>query len=235
MTRERSWQRRGPTSPVAELRLVAAPDRSWRVERAEAQLAFSQISVIDAAASSGNRFDVPGAGVLYTATSPAGAFAETLSRFRPSASLIEKMHAVGVVENFPSPGYVEPSWFALRRLRAVRLVDPLPFVDVDDPHTHTFLTQHAARDLLGTGVGNLDVAVVRGAERRITRAIAAWLYAQTDATGAPQFSGIRYISRLGPYECWAIFDGTAVEVAAEERVESHPELDDVMEAFGLTR
>jgi len=78
---------------VAELALVSAPDLLWRVERTEPALAFSHVDVIDASSSSGNRFDVPGAGTLYASTSPAGAFAETLSRFRPRASLIEKMRA----------------------------------------------------------------------------------------------------------------------------------------------
>lgn len=42
---------------------------------------------------------------------------------------------------------------------------------------------------------------------------------QTDEHGHPLFSGIRYESRLGPHECWAIFDGTAVGLVEEATVE----------------
>jgi hypothetical protein len=42
---------------------------------------------------------------------------------------------------------------------------------------------------------------------------------QTDEHGHPLFSGIRYESRLGPHECWAIFDGTAVGLVEEVTVE----------------
>lgn len=223
---------------MAELALVDAPAVTWRVERATSDLRFSRIDVIDASGSTGNRFDVPGAGILYTATTKGGAFAETLARFRPTTGLIEKMRQVQGVDDadqHDTPGAVDDSWFDLRRLRAVQMVDPLPFVDVDDPRTHTFLTQHAARDLLGVGMSNLDVATLRGPDRRVTRAIASWLYARTNEDGTPQFSGLRYGSRLGAYECWAIFDGTTVDSVAEERIGEQPELGEVMETFGLTR
>ena len=68
-----SWPPLGHTWPVADLHLVDAPDVTWRVERTSPPLVFSKISPIDAAGRAGNRFDVPGAGVLYTATEPVGA------------------------------------------------------------------------------------------------------------------------------------------------------------------
>lgn len=223
---------------MADLALVAGPALTWRVERTRPVLAFSQVDVIDASGSSGNRFDVPGAGILYTATTPEGAFAETLARFRPKASLLQKMRNVPTVDDaqaHPPPGFIDPSWFDMRRLRSLEMIEPLPFVDVDDPRTHTYLTEHAARDLFGLGLDNLDVATLRGPDRRVTRAVASWLYARTTPEGTPEFSGIRYASRLGPYECWAIFDGTTVEAVDEQRIEDQPELYQVMEAFGLTR
>jgi hypothetical protein len=45
------------------------------------------------------------------------------------------------------------------------------------------------------------------------------MYAQTDEHAHPLYSGIRYESRLGPHECWAIFDGTAVGLVEEVTVE----------------
>lgn len=46
---------------------------------------------------------------------------------------------------------------------------------------------------------------------------------------------LRYVSRLGSSECWAIFDGTTVEPVNEQRIEDQPQLSQVMEAFGLSR
>lgn len=87
---------------------------------------------------------------------------------------------------------------------------------------------------MGVGVGTLDVATMRGPDRRVTRAVASWLYARTNDDGTPQFSGLRYGSRLGAYECWAIFDGTEVEPVAEERIADQSDLRQVMDVFGLS-
>ena len=81
----------------------------------------------------------------------------------------------------------------------------------------------------------MDIATLRGPDRRVTRAVASWLYARTDEGGTPQFSGIRYASRLGPYECWAIFDGTTAEVADEQRIGDQEGLLEVMDTFNLSR
>lgn len=63
----------------AELALASAPSPLWRVERVDPPLRFSVLNPVDAMNDrAGNRFDVPGAGVLYGATSPEGGFAETL-------------------------------------------------------------------------------------------------------------------------------------------------------------
>lgn len=218
---------------AAELRLVDAPETLWRVELASRSLDFAHINAVDAAGAGGNRFDVPGAGVLYAATAPAGSFAETLARFRPSTDLLLKMKDLPD-DGLGLPGDVDSSWRSLRRLKSVRLVEPLKFVDVDHPSTHTFLTEHAASELLGVGVKNLDVAILRSADRRITRAIAAWIYSNVDEHDRSLYSGIRYASRLGDYECWAIFDGTEVQLDDEVRLEDgHPDLETVAQTFGL--
>jgi hypothetical protein len=66
------WLPRAPSSLPAELALVAAPPVLWRVARAELALRFSQLNLVDAANDrGGNRFDVPGASVLYGAIDPA--------------------------------------------------------------------------------------------------------------------------------------------------------------------
>ena len=81
----------------------------------------------------------------------------------------------------------------------------------------------------------IDVGVIRGSNRLATRAVAAWAYAATDAEGNPRFSGIRYVSRLGDHECWAIFDGSDVREVARSpisRVDS--DVQQIATSWGLT-
>lgn len=67
---------------------VDAPETLFRVARAEQPLRFSQISPADVPLpKAGNRFDVPGGGILYCATDAVGCYAEVLARFRPSAAV----------------------------------------------------------------------------------------------------------------------------------------------------
>lgn len=148
-----------PASP--SLALVEAPGLLWRVERASPPLRFAHINAVDVALPSiGNRFDVLGAGVLYAATTQEGAFAETLAGFRPAASLIAKMVALG--EDPSGAAQVPREWRLARRLRSLKLPTAIDFVDIDAPATHTYLTHHAAELLADLGVDTLDVATVRG-------------------------------------------------------------------------
>lgn len=212
---------------------VAAPPLLWRVERTSPPLRLARIDPQDAALETGNRFDVAGVGVLYAATEPVGAFAETLAGFRPSSSLLAKMAQHESDVGQVAPGEVDRSWRLGRRLRSLRLKDPLPFIDVDDPITHTFLTRKMAEQLSTLGVGNLDVSTVRGPSRLLTRAIAAWAFGQEDSDG-PVYGGIRYGSRLGNYECWAIFEGAEIELVEELTIDrSSTDLATIESVFGL--
>jgi hypothetical protein len=67
--------------------------------------------------------------------------------------------------------------------------------------------------LVGLGFENpLDVSTVRGSNRLLTRAIASWAYHATDESDEAKYSGIKYVSRLGHHECWAVFDGTPIQM-----------------------
>ena len=204
----------------AELALLHPPAELWRVERTDPPLRFSRINPGDALADrAGNRFDVVGAGVLYGATSPVGAFTETLAAFRPSASLARKLAQRQSDPGVIGQGEVPRQWRLDRRLRSFQAIDPLPFVDIEAPTSHTFLTQNASEVLLERDVSNLDVTTVRGPSRLLTRGLARWLYTSTDEVGDALYGGIRYVSRLGDFECWAIFDGTSVELRSEAAIE----------------
>lgn len=115
------------------------------------------------------------------------------------------------------------------------MIDPLPFVDIESVHTRAVLNDALALRLAEYGVGALDVSVVRGPNRRMTRAIAQWAYTQTDDDGNPLFSGIRYLSKHGAHECWAVFDGTDIEERAARSIDvTQPELIEVARTFNLT-
>lgn len=204
----------------AEPRLFDAPEVLWRVERATTALRFSRISPLDAENDHvGNRFDVPGGGVLYAATEPQGAYAETIAQFRRSA-LAPELASEGLEPGRVPPGAVSREWRASRRLRKLELVDPRPFIDIDAVSTHSFITREAADVLRALGLGNLDIGLVRGSSRTLTRALARWIYTRVDDDGLGLYSGIRYSSRIGSQECWAVFDGTGVRLVDEIDIES---------------
>jgi len=207
----------------AEPRLVDAPSSLWRVERATTALRFSRISPLDAENDRvGNRFDVPGGGVLYAATEPQGAYAETIAQYRRSA-LAPELASEGLEPGRVPPGAVSREWRASRRLRKLELVDPRPFIDIDAVSTHSYITREASDVLRSLELANLDIGLIRGPSRTLTRALAQWVYTRVDDDGLGLYSGIRYSSRIGSQECWAVFDGTAVRLVDELDIEPDDE------------
>lgn len=221
------------TSHLSGPAVVHPPASLYRVARRGRELDHSQINAADAALTrSGNRFDVAGGGVLYFGSDEAGCFAETLARFRPTAA----MRAIIAEEDpgFVVCGGVPQDWRTRRLMIEAETIDPLPFVDVEHPDTHEFLTSAMAPQLDALGVSVLDVATLRGPNRAVTRAISTWTYAATDSNGAPEYSGLRYVSRLGDHECWAVFDGTELQVRSRVGLElGNAALQEVAEDFGL--
>lgn len=200
--------------PILEPAIATCSSHLWRVGRASDPLRFSSIQAEDAASPrNGNRFDVPGGEVLYAASTAEGAFAETISRFRPTAASLLLRDEPG--EHFMAPGSVPADWRTRRRLVRFSVNEPLPFLDVDKPATHTFLTAQMAPILDALEIDNLDNATLRGTNRLLTRAVAEWAYTAQDDDGNFFYGGLRYESRLGPHECWAIFSGATIELSDE--------------------
>lgn len=111
--------------------------------------------------------------------------------------------------------------------------EELLFVDVDHPATQTYLGRVLAVELRGLDVENLDVAAVRGRDRRLTRLIAQWAY-QPDGDLNQGYAGIRYRSRLGDWECWAVFDDVRLEQVEQRPVtKTDTALIAVATTFGL--
>jgi len=62
---------------------------------------------------------------------------------------------------------------------------------------------------------------------------ASWAYAAADADG-PLYSGIRYLSRLGEHECWAVFEGTPIVELQRATIElTNPDFAAIVDEFGL--
>ncbi len=132
-------------------------------------------------------------------------------------------------------GSIVADWRERRQLSEITLITPLAFLDVDATATHTFLTAEIASSLEAFGIDALDIGDVRGRNRLLTRAISQWAYAAIDADGYLKYSGIRYTSKLGAWECWAIFGGSEVrEVAARAIERTNPDLLEIANSFGLT-
>lgn len=223
---------------LPEIVTVEAPGSLWRVATPQTGLKFNEIDPITSAGPHGNRYDVSGGGVLYCGTDVRGCFAETLARFRvnlnsPVARAAAKDAANGSA--FMAPGNIPASWRTNRRRFHLRTVDALPFVDIEHEATRAHLTVRLGAVLGKYDIEALDVPTIRGYNRRLTRELARWIYTQIDEEGHPLYSGIRYISKHGDYECWALFDGTEVEEVSSLSVECRDnDLLHVARMFNLT-
>jgi hypothetical protein len=207
----------------------------FRVSRREDPLSFSRINVADAELSqAGNRFDVPGGAVLYCSSTLKGSFAETFAHFRPSPAVVAALSAEPNSTHM-NPGSVPTDWRLQRVKLRVTCVDPLPFLDAEHPRTIAALNKYLAKDLVAIGADEpLDVSMVRGRNRQLTRLISRWAYVQQDDQGTPLFSGLRYVSKLGDWECWAIYDGTDIRSSDISAITSSDvDLLEIADLFGL--
>ncbi|MFI7481892.1 RES domain-containing protein [Kocuria sp. M1R5S2] len=193
--------------------MVCEPDTElWRVGRSTGPMYFSRIASENAEDDrAGNRFDVLGGGVLYAAAEPVGAYTETLQGFRPSTATraAAQEHQPGLM----LAGDVPRDWREKRSLAQFLVQSATPFVDVESPQTHRALEHHLASELAGLGVANLDISAVRSERRLLTRLIATWVYRAADPnTDYAMYCGIRYVSKIGNQECWAVFEGTELSL-----------------------
>lgn len=221
------------TPTHASPRVVRPPHEIFRIGRSQGPIYFSRISAQDAALThAGNRFDIPGAEVCYFSSSRRGCYAETLARFRPSAAI--RAAVAEEDESFMLCGGIPRDLRVQRLMVSCALPRRLHFLDVEAPQTHEYLTTELAASLTGLGIDVLDVASVRGRNRQVTRLISHWAYTQTGSDGVRSYDGLRYVSRLGNYECWAVFDGAPiVERRRENLLLTDADLATVCDDFGL--
>lgn len=215
-------------------RVVEPPDRVYRLGRADDPLRYSEIPPEDIYSNGGNRFDIPGAGVLYAASSRRACFGETIARFRPSPTLPRAL--LEPDGTYMNVGTVPIDWRLKRRMVELSFPQPSRFLDVDAPETHRYLGELMAPHLRAMGVSEpLDISSVRGRDRRLTRAIASHVYMTANDDGEFLYDGIAYTSKLdNDWTCWAIFANTPIDEVARTTIEStDPDLCAVAEQFGL--
>lgn len=220
-------------------------DQLWRLGKREDPLAASPIltAVERAHPRGGNRFDSSQGNyrVIYFGSNIETCLGETLARLRPDPSLIAVVRDEWQGLGFMEVGTVAAKWRA-DRIAVLASIDlqyfrnpSEAFVDAEDVATHQVLRQELAKTLAQLGYADLDVGVVRGPDRRVTRAISQWAYEQTDDDGNARYAGVRYISRLNDaWECWAVFEDVPVYERETKAIELElPELDRVAKEFGL--
>jgi hypothetical protein len=197
----------------------------WRIGRDPDPLAPSK-SVSSSELSkpgTGNRFDSPtgGYGVRSVGTNLEGCFGETLARFRPDPVLSKvignEWGEMGVMD----VGDIPADW--RQRRTAVRVGFPeggqnakfpagVRFLDIESVETREAMRDDFAELLAYYHYPDLDVALVRGRDRRVTRYIGQWVFERMNESGQPLYAGIRYLSRLNTdWECWAVFEDVEME------------------------
>lgn len=242
---------RAPSSPVADrLRVVAPPPTPvFRVARGLDPFAPAPWQLMHVDGTFGNRFDDPSGQwgrppeerfrTIYCATDRAGAFAETIARFRPSLSLLADLQDIAdddPEEPQPPVGVVPQDWRSRRRLGTTTLDPTLRFVDLAAAATLAHLRVALAATTRRLGLHDFDISAVTGPHRRLTQEVARYVYEHTDQGGHPRFAGLRYLSRLNPaWACWAIFDDR-IRHRAEVPATIHPDDPGLVEAakvFGV--
>lgn len=175
----------------------------------------------------GNRFDDPGGRpdptaqreiipqwarfrVIYCATQRAGAFAETIARFRADPDLYLALQQIQDDEPLdPSlQGGVVPVGWRIQRLLGITSLDAtLRFVDVAAPESRAHLTAALAPLLSKLHITDVDLSAITNKElRSFTQEVARYVYEQQDDEGQALYAGLSYISRHNPdWELWAIF------------------------------
>jgi len=184
------------------------------------------------------RFDDPEGEyrVLYAASTRLGAFMETLAGFRTHPAVRQALAGAPDGDAAP-PDSVPREWLELRRIGKARLPG-LPFADVGHSRSLAFLRERLADAVVEHGLEDLDAAAIRlSAPRRFTQLVGRLAFDCTDASGEPQFTGLRYASRLGDeLHDWALFErpDSALIASQHEPVdEDDPDLTLALERLGL--
>lgn len=192
-------------------RVVNASNPVYRIGRTNDPMRFSTIRPEDAALKrAGNRYDVPGAGVLYVGDSRAACFGETIARFRPAPAMIELLGDEPEGGPFMPLGSIPQDWRLQRSMVELELDPDARFVDVDAPETLGWLTNELTAALSALGYEEpLDLSDIHNRDRQLSRLIASHVFTTQNSDGDFTYDGIQYRSRVGAdWLCWAVFMDT---------------------------
>ncbi len=157
-----------------ELPYVGAPEggKVFRVSRDFDVFAPPDWSWAQGDGTFGNRFDDPGKyrgileedrfRVIYCATQRAGAFGETIARFRRNPRLVEGSRMIDDEEPFEPElegGVLPEEWRFGRRLGSTRLDEGLIFADFASAETFQILTEELAPLLVRFGLEEFDLSL----------------------------------------------------------------------------
>src|SRR3954471_6743620 len=157
----------------------------------------------------GNRYDDPHGEyrVLYASEPRAGAFAETLARFRPDLELVAELERIaGDGRSAPPPGAVPVEWLDTRTVGTA--THGGAFADVGHSDSLAHLRAALAPRAASYGFDDLDAGEIRRrTPRAFTQEISRHVFARArDEAGRPG-ACLRYRSRLGDdLVNWAIFE-----------------------------
>lgn len=218
--------------------VVSAPDVLWRVGRLPTVLESKDHGPLSMADSSaGNRFDSATGqfGVRYLGSTLQTCLGESLAPLRPKNEL-----AALVAEEWRERGWMEvgavPSdWRHRRRVAKVHVATNRSFLNLESRTVISGLDTTMRAAVVALGYDRLDVSILRGPDRRVTRLLADYVWSQRDPDGSQRFAGIQYLSRHNSdWECWAAFDHTPLTVVELATIEEEmPELQEVAACFGL--
>jgi hypothetical protein len=128
---------------------------------------------------------------IYCATERAGAFGETIARFKPSVELLAGLRQIEDEEPLDlelEGGVVPEEWRLSRRVGSTRLASDLLFADLPAPETMRILREELAAVAERLGLKDLDLSAVTGPHRRLTQEAARYIYDLADTSGSPTFA-----------------------------------------------
>lgn len=169
--------------------------------------------------------------VLYFATERRGCYGETLAALRPAPDA----KAAADEDGYMPFGQIPADWRNRRLAVRVSTPEDRPFVDAEAASTRGVLRRELAWLLPTLDLEDIDVAAIRGRDRRLTRWISEWVWHLRGQQGAPNYAGLRFCSRLETsWELWAVFEDTPLtECERRSVLRQDEELQAVAELFEL--
>jgi hypothetical protein len=191
----------------AELTAAEAAGRVWRVGFSPEPWAWSGWEWSTDGRFPGRWDDLHGNfRTIYAGSSLLACLLEVLAHFRKDARLSLELDEIveededKVLHPTIAPGQVPREWLEVRTAASAELSGR--YCAVTASGSVAALYQHFIGLALSLGLADFDAAALKDARpRRLTQAVAAWLYEMTD------FDGVTFASRHGDdLQLWAIFE-----------------------------